>query len=50
MSNYDWELFKEKMGVLGRGMAKAVDRVGSSTGDYWLKDNADFEATTPLNR
>lgn len=47
MSDYDWELFKEKMGVLGRGMAKAADRVGRTTGDYWLKSNADFEATTP---
>lgn len=47
MSDYDWELFKEKMGVLGRGMAKAADRVGRTTGDYWVKDNADFEATNP---
>ena len=47
MSNYDWELFKEKMGVLGRGMAKAVDRVGTSTGEYWSEANADFEATNP---
>ena len=47
MSDYDWELFKEKMGVLGRGMYKAVDRFGRTTGDYWMKDNADFEATNP---
>lgn len=47
MSDYDWELFKEKMGVLGRGMAKAADRVGRTTGDYWSRDNAEFEATNP---
>ena len=47
MSNYDWELFKEKMDVLGRGMAKAANRVGTTTGDYWSKNNADFEAANP---